>query len=90
MRRGANADRAAAETLDDGHQELAVNFVEAELVDLEHLQSVPGDGDVDLPFALDLGEVAYAAQEAMAMRGVPRERRAISCEPSVVTSMFRI
>ena len=47
-----DADRAAAEAFDDRREELAVDLVEAEFVDFEHLQRVAGDRDVDLPFAL--------------------------------------
>jgi hypothetical protein len=37
---------------------------------------------IHLAACLDLGEIAHAAQQRLAMRGVPRERRAISSAPS--------
>jgi hypothetical protein len=51
------------------------------VVDVEHQQRRVGDLLRDVAGRLDLGEVAYAAQQRLAIRGVPRERRAISSAP---------
>ena len=42
-RERADADRAAAELVDDGAQQPAIDLVEAARIDLEQLQRVVGD-----------------------------------------------
>ena len=58
-----DADRAAAEVLDDGREDLAVDVVEAEDVDLHHVQGPLGFLDRDDAAALDVDVVADAAQQ---------------------------
>ena len=61
----ADADRAAAEVLDDGREDLAVDVVEAEGVDLHHVQGPLGFFGGDDAVALDVDIVADAAQQAV-------------------------
>ena len=70
-------DRAAAELLDDGEQEPAVDLVEAVRVDLEQGEGVPGDRGGDRAVRAHLGEVAHAAQQAVgdARRAAAAARR---------------
>ena len=66
---GAHADRTAAELVDDGEQELAVDLVEAVGVDLEQGEGVVGDGRGDGAVGADLGEVAHAPEKAVGDAG---------------------
>src|SRR5262245_24528007 len=65
VREVVEADRAAAELLDHGEQQLAVHDVEAERVDVEHLERRVGGGLRHRAVALHLGVVAHAAQQAV-------------------------
>jgi hypothetical protein len=56
-------DRAAVEAVDDGLEELPVHDVEAVQVDIEHGQGSVGERLGDRAVALDVGEVADAAQQ---------------------------
>lgn len=62
---GIEADRASVVLLDDGHEQAAVELVEAVSVHLEHFERVFGGGSVDVARAANLGVVADAAQEAV-------------------------
>src|SRR5271156_2585007 len=62
---GGGAARAAGIFLDDGEEQVAVDVVEAVLVDAEHGQGVAGDGEVDEALGADFGEIADAAQQAI-------------------------
>ena len=59
--------------------------VEAGGVDLEQLERLGGDRGVDLPSALDLGEVANPAEEAVGDAGCPAPRPAMVAAPSSLT-----
>jgi hypothetical protein len=65
-----------------------VEGVEALAVDLELAERAVGHLGGDDLGALHGGEVAHAAQQRPAMRGVPRERRAISEAPSGLMATF--
>ena len=58
-------DRAAAELLDDRAQQLAVEPLEAGLVDLEQLERLLGDLARDDAGVAHLGDVAHAPQDAV-------------------------
>ena len=60
---GLDADRAAAELLDDGRQELAVRGIQALVVYLESGQRLVRGGGVHVAIAVDLGVIAHAAQQ---------------------------
>src|SRR5690606_15637134 len=62
---GRDADGAALELLHQREQDAAVHLVEAGLVHVERVQGVVGEGARDAAVALDLGEVARAAEEAV-------------------------
>ena len=62
-RERVDADRPAAELVDDGREQRAVHLVEADLVDVEERQRVACDRPVMTAVGAHLGEVADAAQE---------------------------
>src|SRR6476469_7151388 len=62
-RKGAKADRTAVELLDDGAEDLAVEAVQALVVDLEQVEGGCGGGGVDRAGVADLGEVADALEQ---------------------------
>src|ERR1700722_8851886 len=62
---GVQAHGAAGILLDDGEEQVAVDVVEAVLVNAEHGQCVAGHGQIDEPFGADFGEIAHAAQQAI-------------------------
>src|ERR1700678_4533040 len=62
---GVEADGAAGIFLDDGQEQVAVDVVEAVLVDAEHGQGVAGDGQIDETFSADFSEIADAAEQAI-------------------------
>ena len=64
-RDAVDAHRAAAELVDDGSQQLAIDLVEAVIVDLEQLQRRARDLGVDPAVGADLRIVAHAPQEAV-------------------------
>ena len=57
------ADRAAAELRADRPEDVAVEAIEAALVDLEQIQRLGGDPGVDVAAAADLGEVSHALEQ---------------------------
>src|SRR5436190_755716 len=61
----ADADRPAAELLDDGRQNLPVDLVETVLVHLEARERLPRRRQIDRVLARDLREVAQPAQETV-------------------------
>ena len=71
----------------DGGEVLAVHLVEADRIDVEEAQRAVGDRPRHGGGALDEGEVAHALSSRPAMRGVPRERLAISLAPSSLMPM---
>lgn len=82
------ADRSAAEQLEQGLQHAPVEAVQAPGVDLVDGEGGRGDLLGDQAIGLDLGVVADPAQQAVGDAGVPRERPAISAAPvaSISTS----
>ena len=60
-----HAHRAALIFLDDGQQQLAVHFVEAVTIDLQHLQRGLGGRQIDLSRAPYLGIVTHTAQQTV-------------------------
>ena len=92
-RRGdrVEADRAAAELLDDRAQQLAVDLVEAVLVDLEQLERRVRDVERDRAVGAHLRVVAHAAQQAVgdarraarAAGDLARPRRRRSARPRI-------
>src|SRR6266545_1895103 len=64
-RQRVEAGGAAVKALDDGGQQLAIDFVEAVVVDFEHLQSLSGDLRIHLAFVPHFGVVAHATQQAV-------------------------
>ena len=59
----AEADRAAGIFIEQSDHEVAVDFVEAVLVDAEHLEGFLGDLTGDTAIGANFGEVAGAAQQ---------------------------
>ena len=72
---GVEADGTAAEFIDDDLQDPAVRPVEAARIDFQPVQGIVGQG---------------RRNRRLAIRGVPRERRAISKAPSSSMAMSRI
>src|ERR1700693_5833951 len=68
-----DSDRPAAELLDDGCQDPAVELIEAVLVHLQPREGLAGGREITLLLPGDLGEVAQAAQQAV---GDPRRAAA--------------
>ena len=66
---GRKTDRTAAKLVDNRHENLVVNFVEAELVDVQGFQRDVGDASVDATRALHLCEVANTAQQGVGDSG---------------------
>lgn len=88
-RQGGQADRAAAEELQQRAEDGTVQPIESAGVNLVHLEGGRGDLPVDRSFRLDLGVVADPAQQPVGDTGVPRERPAISAAPSTSISTSR-
>ena len=63
--RRVDADRPAAELVDDDAEQPAIDLVEALLVDLEHLHGGAGDLDRDDAVGPHLRVVAHAMQQAV-------------------------
>src|SRR5438132_1603389 len=61
----SDADGAASELLDDRRQDPAVELVEAVLIHLQPRERLAGGREVDFPLAVDVREVAQAAQQAV-------------------------
>src|ERR1700748_855180 len=61
-RKTVDSDRAAIETLNDGHQQLAVEGIETEWIDLRAVQGCIGQPLVDRAVRLHLCVVANPAQ----------------------------
>ena len=76
------AHRAAEIFLDNSQHQVAVDFVEAVLVNAEHRERVARNTERDVALGAHFGEIADAAQQAIGERGVPRLRRAISAAPA--------
>jgi hypothetical protein len=76
------ADRAAVVFLDDGAEQAAVELVEAVGVDLEHFEGGLAVGRSMWPAARTWAKSRTRRSRRLAMRGVPRERMAISAAPS--------
>lgn len=81
-REGGQADRAAAEELEQGLQDSAVEAVEATGVDLVDLERCRGDVACDDSVGPDLGVVPDPAQQPVGDTGRAAERPAISAAPS--------
>ena len=60
---GVEPDGSAIEALDQGAQQAAVVFVEAELVDAQAAQGLVGDGVGDDAVRADLGEVSDPSEQ---------------------------
>ena len=56
-------DRPAGIFLQDGEHKVAVHFVQAMLIDAEHLQRLICDGERDVALRAHLREIARAAQQ---------------------------
>ena len=56
------ADRSAAELIDDGKQQFIVDLIKTEGIDIECFEGVLGDLEIDGTVTFDLGEVTYAAK----------------------------
>ena len=79
---GLNPNRPAAELDRDDIEISPVHLIEPDRVHVEQLQRPVGERARHAFCAFDHGEIAHAPEQAPAMRGVPRERRAISFAPS--------
>ena len=55
------ADRSAAELIDDGKQQFIVYLIETEGINIECFEGILGDLEVDGTVTFDLREVTYAA-----------------------------
>src|SRR5205814_3777542 len=66
-----DADRPAVELVDDRLEHLAVDLVQAELVDLEQAERGPRDVERDLALGAHLGEVADPLEDAVGDPGRP-------------------
>ena len=64
-----DADGAAVKAKDDCFEDALVHFVESVLVDVEHGESLVGDGFGDASVVADLGVVADAAEEVVGDAG---------------------
>src|ERR1700682_149632 len=62
-RNRVESDRSAGIFLQDGEHEVAVHFVEAMLIDAEHLQRLVCNRERDVALRPYLSEIARAAQE---------------------------
>jgi hypothetical protein len=67
-----------------------VHVVQPEVVDVQPSQRLRGDGGVDVAVGADLSVVRTRRNSRFAIRGVPRDRRAISAAPSLSIGTFRI
>src|SRR5258708_32303030 len=63
-RDGVEADRPAFEFEDDGLEQLAIQWLEAELVDVQHGQRLLGDFQRCSTVAADLRVVAHTTEQA--------------------------
>ena len=59
---GIEADRSAAELIDDGEQQFVVYLIETEGIDIECFEGVLGNLQIDFSVPFDLCEVTYAAK----------------------------
>ena len=76
-------DRAAAELLAERAEDRPVDLVEPAVVDAEHLQARRGPSSASIvPSPRTSAKSRTRRSSRLAMRGVPRERRAISHAPS--------
>ena len=79
---GAQSDGASGELVYDGGEELVIHIVQSVTVDIQGFESIAGYRFVNGTGSLDLCKVPYTAQKALAIRGVPRIRPAISTAAS--------
>ena len=66
---GAHSHRTSLEFVDDGEQNLVVDFVKTIFVDVEGFESIARYGDIDAAVAFDLGKIAHTAQEGIGNTG---------------------
>ena len=66
---GVEPNGPSLELQDHGFEELAVERLQADLVDLQHVECVPRDVDGRAPVAAHLRVVAYSAQQAVGYAG---------------------
>ena len=66
---GVQSYGTAAELFDDRSEDLVVHLIESARVDIERRESDLCDFEVDVPFALDHGEVAHSAQQRVGDSG---------------------
>ena len=79
-----DADRAAAEVLDDGREDLAVDVVEPQSVDLHHVQGPLGFLRRDDAVALDVDVVPDAAQQPVGHARRPSRAQGDLAGPGIV------
>ena len=80
--------RAAAVDLDQGREDPPVELVEAEVVDLEQRQRLARDRAIDRGRAPSTWAKSRTRRSSrLAIRGVPRLRRAISSRPAASTAI---
>ena len=66
---GSDSYRTTTELVDDGKQDLIVDFIETILVDIQGSQGNLGNLCVNLAIAFHLGEVSYTAQQGVGNTG---------------------
>ena len=84
------ADRAAAELLDDARRSVAVEPLEPRLVDLEQRERLLGDRGRDAPSWRTSATSRTRRRMRFAIRGVPRERARSRSAASSSTSTPRM
>ena len=62
---GGDAHRTTLELVDDGQQDLIVDFIETVLVDVQGCQGDLRDLRIDLAVALHLSEVSHSSQQGV-------------------------
>src|SRR5258708_25813611 len=81
-RDGVEADRPAFEFEDDGLEQLAIQWLEAELVDVQHGQRLLGDFQRCSTVTADLRVVAHTTEQAVGdARCAARAARALPNRP---------
>jgi hypothetical protein len=89
-RNRAESDRAAGIFLQNREHEVAVDFVEAVLIDASICSASLATASVMWPCARTCAKSRARRSSRLATRGVPRLRRAISKAPSSSTAIPRI
>ena len=87
---GSDAHRTTLELIDNGEQDLVVDFIETILVDVQSCEGNICDFSVDLAIALTWAKSRTRRKRALAIRGVPLERPAISNAASSVMGTPKI